>query len=378
MSSFAKVEFSPDHIKNITHGRIINKVFELDGIVFGGYVRDKIISNHNTHLFNDIHNNKWDTKKFWNKQYHPETQGRMIVAKDLDICVSDNLSAKTIIDSVKMMIYEDFGDKNIVFSSEYTTNSDNKYFGLSVSSITKLSFDITIGNIPFIHEGVTINISLDIVVRINSYNQPPFGNLDFLCNMFIMTKNGITISRNTGTIIDKMSVLNKKKVELKVMSDIIEYKTDFCLNIKNFDNTIKYNCSVCDRLEKMSLKVPSWTIENMPINMCGNMTTQCNKKEACCICMSGFKKMNGTISLSIQASDKKSVINGAKMHDSCIFKYMRNQLNEEYIDATDRYNNDYNINNFDKEFYFKCPLRNLFNFTNCSKEINTLLKKIIV
>jgi len=375
MSSFAKVEFSPDHLRNITHSRIVSKVFELDGIVFGGYVRDKIISNHYTHLFNDTH--KWDSKKFWNKQYHPETQGRIIVAKDLDICVSDDLSAKTIVDSIKIMIFEDFGANNIAFTSEYTTNSDNKYFGLSVSSITKLSFNITIGKIPFISDGITINISLDIVVRINSYNQPPFGNLDFLCNMFLMTKNGITISRNTGTIIDKMSVLDKKKVELKVMSDIIQYKTDFCLNIKNFDNTIKFNYSVCDRLEKMSLKVPYWTIENMPINMYGNMTVQCNnKKELCCICMSGFKKMSGSISLSIQASDKKSIINGSKMHDSCIFKYMRNQLNEEYIDATDRYNHDFNISNFDKEFYFKCPLRNLFSFTSCSKSINTLIKKI--
>jgi len=373
MSSFVKVDFNPDNIKSILYSRVVNKVFDYDGIVFGGYVRDKIISNHYTHEYNKAHSNVWENKKFWNKQYHQETIGRMLNPSDLDICVSDNLSAKSLIDDIKKMIYDDFDRGNVELSSEYTTQSDNKYFRLAVANITKVSFDITVGKIPYISSGHIIKINFDIVVRHNYRIQPPFGNLDMLCNMFILTRNGISVSGNTGTKIDNMSIIDKKKVELRVMKDMIEYKTEFCLNIKKFDNIGNYNNAVCDRLDKMSAKVPSWTIGNLPINIEGTVAKSCekNKDAVCCICMSGFKKSNGNISVPISCSEKKSIINGAKMHNECFFKYLKNQLVEEII------NNRYNLDNSGADFSFKCPMRNQFSFVEYGDKITEIIAEYI-
>jgi hypothetical protein len=372
MSSFVKAEFSPDHIKNVLYTRVVNKVFDYEGVIFGGYVRDKIISNHYNHEYNNAHSNIWENKKFWNKQYHPETVGRLLTPNDLDICVSDNLSAKGLIEDIKNMIYEDFDRGNVIISSHYTTDSGNKYFKLAVSSVTKLEFAITVGKIPYMCPGHTINVSFDIVVRHNYLIQPPFGNLDFLCNMFIMSKSGISISGNTGTKIDNMSIIDKKKVELKVMTDMIEFKTEFCLNVKKFDTDFNYNISVCDRLEKMAMKVPSWTIGNLPINIEGSFAISCEKnKDMCCICMSGFKKSNGNISIPIPCSAKTGSVNGSKMHSACLFKYLKNQLLEETI--ANRYTPDSNI----EKFLFKCPMRNLFCFDEYGDKINEIVKAYI-
>jgi len=372
MSSFVKVEFNPDHIKNMLYSRVVSKVFNYDGVIFGGYVRDKIIANHYRCEYNKTHSNRWESKKFWNKQYHPETVGRMLIPNDLDICVSDNISAKSLIDDIKVMIFEDFDRGNVEISSCYTTQSDNKYFRLAVSSVTKVSFAIAIGKIPYISQGNIINVSFDIVVRHNNRIQPPFGNLDLLCNMFILTKSGITISGNTGTKIDSMSIIDKKKVELRVMTDMVVYKTEFCLNVKKFDTVSNYNYAVCDRLEKMSLKSPSWTVGNMPINMESSLVKSCDtNKDMCCICMSGFKKANGTISVPIPCSTKTNIINGGKIHNACFFKYMKNQLAEEIIN--NRFNPDNNLDNF----LFKCPMRNQFSFTEYGDKINCVIKSYI-
>jgi len=375
MSSFAKVEFNPDNIKNILYSRVASKVFDYNGVIFGGYVRDKIISNHYNYEYNKAHSNVWENRKFWNKQYHPETVGRMLIPDDLDICVSDNLSAKSLIEDIKKMVYDDFDRGNVDLSSEYTTQSDNKYFRLAVASVTKVSFDITVGKVPYISSGQVIKINFDIVVSNNYLIQPPFGNLDMLCNMFIMTKTGICISGNTGTKIDNMSIIDKKKVELRVMKDMIEYKTEFCLNAKRFDNVGNYNNAVCDRLEKMSVKVPSWTIGNLPINIDGGgFAKSCEKYKdvSCCICMSGFKKSNGHISVPIPCSAKTGIVNGAKMHNECFFKYLKNQLVEEII------NNRYNLDNSGENFSFKCPMRNLFSFVEYGEKINEVIQEYIV
>jgi hypothetical protein len=58
------------------------KRFGLDtsGIIFGGLVRDEIIA---THYRDEFINNKLDFSLYWDKDYSPETNGRLIIPNDI-------------------------------------------------------------------------------------------------------------------------------------------------------------------------------------------------------------------------------------------------------------------------------------------------------
>lgn len=366
MASFMKVEFNKNYITKVIYERAIKKVFDFEGTVFGGAVRDKIIANHYSEVYNsqcDIYN----YKKFWNKQVHPETEHRTLVPKDIDICVYTEEIAKTLAHEIKNLITSDFGASNVSSTYDYSKTS-NKYFNFPISSLTKLSFNVVVGAVPYISSGMIINLKFDIIVPKNRNVQPPFRKLDMLCNAFIMTKNGgITLSRHTGTDMDFMSLIERKKIEVKILSDIIEFKTDFCLDYSkytkervNYFRVIKYNTDVFSRVENMALKELPWIIRNLPFDM---EIEADGCKDACCICMSGFKKKVGKVSVSIQASDKKAKIKGGYIHSACLFKYMRNQLEEEKTEVSTLLYMNTPLEEFTKrDFCFKCPMRNRIDF----------------
>jgi hypothetical protein len=79
--------------------------------------------------------------------------------------------------------------------------------------------------------------------------------------------------------------------------------------------------------------------------------------------MSGFKKMSGKVSVSIQGSDKKAKIKGGYIHNACLFKYMRNQLEEEKTEVSALLYINTSLDYFrEREFCFKCPMRNRIDF----------------
>jgi len=85
MTDNVKITFSTERIKYIVYENIKNLIFENKGIVYGGFVRDYIISDHYKRLYNQT--NSYNTSAFWNKLIHPETAARTIVANDIDACM---------------------------------------------------------------------------------------------------------------------------------------------------------------------------------------------------------------------------------------------------------------------------------------------------
>jgi hypothetical protein len=75
--------------------------------------------------------------------------------------------------------------------------------------------------------------------------------------------------------------------------------------------------------------------------------------------------MSGKVAVSIKSSDEKTKIRGGYMHNACIFKYMKNQLEEEKNMANALMSINQSLDEFtNREFSLMCPMRNRIDFIN--------------
>jgi hypothetical protein len=367
-----KINFTPDRIKYILFEKIKKIVFDKNGIIYGGYVRDTIISDHYKCIYNDRNKyNLHNIHQFWNRFYQTETVGRAIVAKDMDICMYSEEDMNAFIIALQETFNEEVGYGN-VSSSDFTTTNENRdsYLGLAIKTHKKLIYKVIVGRIPYVHSGVELSFEFDIVIPSNLNIQPPFYNTDMLANVFIMNKQGIMMSNNTGTSIDNMSILNKQKMSMKIMSDVIEFKTQFCM--RNYRNDFacgdfEYNKKVIERLHKMVFREIQWKITNLPFLLDNYKAIKTETpNETCCICMSCFNNNEKVVKIFTDNSTKTEKV-CSTFHSNCIFKYFATQVetaNSEWVG-----NNEL--------FEFRCPLRNTVNFKICSEKIEKIIREKI-
>ena len=364
---FVKINFSPDRIKYITFELIKTSVFDNNGIIFGGFVRDMIISDHYKSIYNNC--NEYNFHKFWNKRFQPETAARAIVANDMDICMYTEEDVAKFIILLQNIFNKRFGYSN-VSSTDITVNSNDSYFHIPIKLHKKLSYKITVGKIPFVFSGIEISFDFDIIIPRNAKILPPFNKVDMLSNVFILNKTGIVMSNNTGTIIDNMSILNKQKIATSIMCDIVEFKTEFCMRNYSDDFTcgnFNYNSKVIQRLNKMLFRSFKWNITNLPFLICEEKKNN-NCDEICCICMSNFKKNDKILKVFSDNSTNTEKICTNITHDKCLFKYFESQLDVQKQDGIENYDN----------FQFRCPTtRNLLNFKLCAENISEIIRKKI-
>ena len=358
-----KINFTPDRIKYIVYEHITKTVFDNNGIIFGGYVRDKIISDHYKSIYNDANSyNTHNIHKFWNCFNQPETAARTLVAKDMDICMYRKEDVNAFINALQNVFKNEFGYANIS-SSELTELSDFSYLGLGlpITMYKKIKYTAVVGRVPYVYSGTEIHFDFDIVIPKKNWLQPPFGRTDMLSNLFIMTKQGVMMSNYTGTIIDKMSVLNKQKMSVKIMSDMIEFKTQFCMlnSRNNFTcGDYEYNRKAFERIKKMLFKTFRWEITNLPFVICEFKKTETDKTEvatSCCICMDVFKKKEKCVEIYIDNSTHTDKVCSCVIHDKCLFKYFEKQLESAKNNENDEFDPSDN-------FEFRCPMRNVVNF----------------
>ena len=382
-----KINFTPDRIKYIVYEHITKAVFDNKGIIFGGYVRDKIISDHYKAIYNEANSyNKHHIHKFWNCYNQPETAARTLVAKDMDICMYGKEDINNFLRAIQNIFCEEFGITNIS-SSEFTEICEFTYFGIQVSMYQRIKYTATVGRIPYVYNGVEISFDFDILIPKKSWIQPPFNKLDMLSNAFIMTKQGVMLSNNTGTTIDKMSILNKQKMATKIMSDIVEFKTQFCMISNNCDSRdsrdsrdssdssdslncgdYQYNHKAFERIKKMLFRTFPWQITNLPFEI-RDIKNVAEKDNTCCICMDNFKKNDKFVEIYIDNSTNTEKVCSCATHDKCIFKYFEKQLESAK-------NNENNETAFDPSdnFEFRCPMRNVVNFKRSRNAISKLIR----
>jgi hypothetical protein len=362
---FVKINFTPNRIKYLLFEEIKNSVFENNGIIFGGFVRDMIICDHYKDIYNSSNGYNYNIHKFWNKLYQPETAARTLVAEDMDICMYTEEDVSNFLVAIGNIFNTNGGYAN-VSSSDITVTRENSYFSIPINMHKKINYKITVGRIPFVHSGVEISFDFDIIIPKRTKALPPFFKIDMLSNVFILNKHGVVMSNNTGTIIDRMSIVNKQKISSIIMKDIVEFKTQFCMRSYHDDYTCgnySYNSEVFKRINKMLFKQFKWNIENLPFKIC-NFTYD-NNNNNCCICLSELKKRDRVVKVYNDNSTNTGKIICSVAHDNCMFKYFKTQLETSKTDGIMSA----------ESFEFRCPMRNVINFRIYSENIGDIINE---
>jgi len=333
---------------------LINKIkriaFNRNGIIFGGLVRDEIIA---TYYREEFITKKLNFKKYWDKDYHPETNKRLLIPKDVDIYFRDASHIPEFIDDIKAFVQLFNGFINI---HDMSNSTNIRHFNYSLNirlKHTKLYISFILGK-TISYSGTSIRLEIDIIS--NNDNsildiEPPFYNLDFHSNIFIMEKqNGIVNLRPsncTGTPLDTMNFFDKSKNCAKILCDIVNLRTQF---IGNNTNSIYTEYINCYRIIKMIDRGEySWDITNVPFTPITILEE--DEDDRCCICLENYKKEQSLISITTNSRSKNI------LHRRCFISYLKEEQRKKY-------RNDNNL------IEIRCPFRNPFNFKDCFKNVN--------
>jgi hypothetical protein len=346
-------------VKRAAYQQMEKLAFDRAGTIFGGYVRDKIIFKHYT---DEFHNNMLETDKYWDKTYSPETRSRLLIPTDMDVAFKTMEDADNFISDLREV--RQYSDVHVV-----DTLLHSHYYAPIIQSVRKVTMRIIIGEIPFVHRGLTVVISADVVVaKPNIIMQPPFGNLDMLCNGFIMTReHGIIFSKNTGTIIDEYPDLKRTKVICGIMEDLVKFRTYLSFTVRKNNAIIKQklNATALKRITKMDNKSHQrWTMLNLPFQIDTytaypqQAAQPSEATETCAICI-GELNEGDRIAYTTNTKEDGTCIPCAKMHHRCFITNLFYQARDESLYEA-------------QDYTFRCPYRSTIDFGKCQQDIESV------
>jgi len=215
-------------------------VFRLTGIIYGGYVRDKIIN---------------ENKK-----------SKYIIPNDMDVYFKTNEIAKKFIEELS-----EYGDVIMI------KNNDNPYTGM-FSLIKHNQYTLINGN-----KTLTFDVSYPYEnAEVECENlEPPFNNLDMECNGFLMDVHGIRYSKMTGTYLDKLDYFETKMEIIRIVDDMNNLRT-YITTIGGLKIEEPY---IIGRVLKMINRTHSWKIMNAPFKF--------QKRNFICKCCNEISKKSG-------------------------------------------------------------------------------------
>ena len=354
-----------------------------NGIIFGGFVRDEYIAEFYTEKF---YQNLRDTPNsskvdnFWDPNCQPATRGRLLCPEDIDISFAVPENAENFIQAIQQM-------KEFLSVTVEDKTHERQYYSMHIQSIREVNIQIEVGGYQFVSEGKIINIKADVIIPKRASLQPPFRNLDMLCNGFIITKEGgKQFSRHTGTIIDRYNDFECAMVVAQILRDMKDFKTALCFvtnNPSRFRKTL--NLLAMKRIEKMHNKRISWSFINLPFNtfhygkheetpgwkipelpiQSGSSESTENNQEInnteCNVCMHKFKE-NDKIAYTTSHNSEGNIVATPHMHYKCCMKHLKYQrLNASEYQT--------------KKFIFHCPFRNEIDFCRSSLDIQFVYKR---
>ena len=315
-------------------------ITRMNGIIFGGMVRDEIVATHYKSLFEEhCETNKRIYKKFWDNNYHKETIKRTLVPNDIDIYFQNKENAETFITGLDTYAKSYNGSIRIQdrVLYEFEENLLHK----------KVIVYLFIGRTA-VYRGTALKLYIDVIIN-NGIEiiEPPFNNGDFTCNLFVMSKKDdinyeIRLSKNTGTKLDNMSFVRKLNLQMKIMNDLIVGNTEFIRTSMNIDTEYINGMRILKMLEK-DMKISNLQFREVAF---------ADIDEICDICQMSFKTED-TKGPFIQLLTNKHSIN--TMHKPCFMKYLRTEVNKKSRNASTN------------AIECRCTRRNLFNFNNSHK-----------
>jgi hypothetical protein len=338
-------------VQRAAFAKIEDMVLNNKGIIYGGYVRDMMIVEEHTRRFRANHPGL--SNKLWDSSFAPETQGRHLIPSDMDICFYTVEEADDFIASLRNVRE---------FTDVCSSNMYNSYYSPNIQCVKHVLIYINkIGYIPFLSPGITIAIQLDLVIP-NAKIEPPFNNLDMLCNGFIKTQNDnyvreVKFSMHTGTILDNYTQAQRMQVISGIAKDLVEFKTHICFTSSCTSMRRYFNVMALRRVLKMYNKNIPWTLSNCPIKM---STEHSQAHDECCICYDTIKE-GQQIMQSLCKKDNQEVV-GCKMHYKCSIKYLHNEKHKAIQET----------NPTSSVILLKCPFRNPIDFRHCGLNIDNL------
>jgi len=342
--------------------QIKNLALTNSGIIFGGMVRDDIIGKHYRNLFIK---KGLDFDKYWDYNYDPDTKHRLTIPNDIDVFFRAENNSTNFLNKLREFVKNFRGRVTVVDDPNF-----NRFEYLEANRYLRhkiIEIELRIGQ-TLTQSGVRIRTKIDLIdinySNSNTNNQdfiqyvdkiePPFYNLDFQCNVFIMERNrsnddNIRVSNCTGTPIDGMVFTEKSIYSTQIICDIIEFKTKFTRSVSN-PTTEFVNCY---RILKMIVRNVPWTITNLPFKFIAldDIKDEEMIDDRCCICLEEINNDKELVELSTNISKKNY------LHRCCFLDYLSKEQQMKYRDT--------NTNQIE----CRCPFRNFFNFRDCYRNI---------
>jgi GTPase SAR1 family protein len=242
---------------------IVHSIQEVNGYVFGGYVRDKIIHDHYATLFySNIHNTRSEYK---DPYYKPESALRLLIPSDIDCFMHTS----------QIKLFKKKLEENLLSVEEIISDLPcSIYFPDAPQEILHTKWKISFNVHPLLSKLIgkmTFSIPVDILHSAIPNLKPPFGTIDFECNALLLTPD------DEYKLADEISIYlpPKEKIEKlnRIISEIILQTTSVI-----YKKLPKY------RIYHMVKK--GWTIKTNKFELVKTIELE----EVCCICLSSFDK----------------------------------------------------------------------------------------
>jgi hypothetical protein len=324
------------------------------GIIYGGMVRDEILATYYKELYDTyVEENKIIdpyNEKFWNPNFHPETNKRLIIPNDIDIYFNDNEKANLFITNIKT-----FSDNfNAIVIVKNIPRNRSLFYAIGQNfTHKKVKIIYRLGR-TIVFCGIKIELNVDIIINEQSVSkiEPPFGNGDFTSNLFIMVQNhsnnyDIRLSSNTGTKLDDLNYASKQRIQMKIIDDLVNGRTEFIRKVS--DRSAEYINGM--RIIKMLKSINSLKITNILFSEISCDDVKITEQD-CDICQSSIKYSDDDSNI-IEINTNKHYKN--YMHKKCFLEFFEKEI------CLKRINND--TGNIE----CRCTRRNVFNFKDSYK-----------
>lgn len=309
---------------------IKNLVLQENGIIFGTFVSNNIISEYYKKLY--YKENKGDTSlnnniKYWDNSFHKETEMRLLSNDLIKIFFTKHLSASMFLSKVKLLFK--LTKMEVKNKNDLTNNYCKKKININIKYGELLSFD-----------GYNLNLNIHIYIpNIENFTlEPPFNKCGLLCYIFIQDKYGVRISNNTGSEIDLLSLEEKKGIESKMKELLVNNETYVIKSLKLYTNN-KIAKFIINKL--MYYSNLNWYIKNIPLKI---IDYNYNYSGKCCnICKNKYNNNDKIVLILRKVHDKFNNIimeyEESCYHQKCFYTYVYNIIknNKKIITPITKY-----------------------------------------
>lgn len=291
--------------------KIESIALDTQGILWGSYVTLKCLHSYYSDIY---YNEDLPIEKYWDITFHPETKDRILQCNKISIAFP------------KLQNYAKFWKK-----------CENN----NITIIYNNDYKMIIKEYP--------ELQIYIIIMSEGGLLPPFKELLFLCDGFIMLKENnkikINYSRYTGTPYDYLSDKKFKIVEENIFKDLYRKQTLICnVNECNIDTIYK----IINNGWKISNLPYSVISERYDISECEELLKFTNNH--CFICLDKLFSNNittGELAIIYKNIHRPETV-FYPIHHKCLIQYIKHKNTKK----------------------LRCPYRYIINFDDCNILLN--------